>query len=553
MTSPSDAQAGQSADDASSKAALRLALWRRYCEQRCDVRSLGISLDVSRIRFGDDFLARMQPRMAAAFDAMAELEAGAMANRDEERMVGHYWLRAPHLAPREQDRHDIRRVVDSVEHFTKRIHTGQLHGAGGPFKHLLHIGIGGSTQGPQFACDALRHAGDPLSVHFLDNADPDGVDTVLARLDGELGRTLVSVVSKSGWTPTPRRVQAEVEAAYARAGLAFERHAVATSVEGTQLDEQAAREQWLARFAMWDWVGGRTSVTSAVGLLPLALQGIDVRQVLDGAAEMDRVTRDREVGANPAALMALAWYWEGNGRGDKAMVALPYKDRLSLFTRYLRQLVMESLGKRLDRKGRVVHQGLAVYGHKGTTDQHAYVQQLRDGRDNCFLTFVTVLQDRETPAFETQAGDALGDHLFGGFEGTREALFESGRDSLTVALPDLSPRSLGALIALFERAVGLYAELVDVNAYHQPGVNKAMAGNLLELQAAVLRYLAGREPLAAEDIAGAIGKPDRCESIFLLLEHLSRNPGRGITVSSTHERPDQWRWRYRPEFDVEAT
>jgi glucose-6-phosphate isomerase len=516
-------------------------LWRRYCERRVDVHELGVSLDVSRIRDDAGFLPQMAPRVSAALAAMADLEAGAIANPDENRRVGHYWLRAPELAHPE-DTLRIRSALTSIEAFAERVHGGALSGATGPFRHVLHIGIGGSATGPQFVCDALRTEGEPLSVHFLDNADPDGVDAVLSRLAGALGRTLVSVVSKSGWTPTPRRVLQEIRAAYAAQGLEFRRHAVATTMEGTTLDELAQREAWLARFPLWEWVGGRTSVTSAVGLLPLALQGVDVRQLLEGARLMDVATRRPEIGDNPAAMLALAWYWEGHGRGDKAMVMLPYKDRLSLLTRYVRQLVMESLGKRYDRAGREVRQGLTVYGHKGTTDQHAYVQQLRDGPDNCFLTFVPVLRDRAASGLGAEGVDALGDHLFGGFQGTRDALYESGRDSVTIALPDVSPRSVGALIALFERTVGLYAELIDVNAYHQPGVNKAMAAGSMELQAAVLEQLAAREQ-TAEEISDALGVPERCEAVFLLLEHLSSNPGRGVSVASRRDAPDRLRWR----------
>lgn len=521
------------------------ALWQRYCEQRWDADTLGLSLDVSRIRFDKNFLSEMTPQINAALNAMAALEAGAIANPDENRMVGHYWLRAPDLAPTPQIGTGIRAGIAAVETFAQGVRSGERQGAGGHFRHVLHIGIGGSALGPQFASQALRMAGDAISVHFLDNADPDGVESVLNQLDGQLGQTLVSVVSKCGWTPTPRRVQQEVQAAYGRKGLDFGRHAVATTVAGSALDKQSVAENWLARFPLWDWVGGRTSVTAAVGLLPLALQGVDVRQLLAGAAEMDRHTRERDLRANPAALIALAWYWEGNGRGDKTMVMLPYKDRLSLMERYVRQLVMESVGKRLDRSGRLVRQGLVVYGHKGTADQHSYVQQLRDGMDNCFLTFVPVLQDSLYGGMRPLNGNTLGDHLFGGFEGTRNALYDRGRDSLTITLPDLSPRSLGALIALFERAVGLYAELINVNAYNQPGVEKNMAGKLIDLQAQVLQQLEGGSAQTADEIATVIGQPDQCESIFLLLEHLSRNPERGVAlVSLIGEPPQHRRWRF---------
>ena len=145
---------------------------------------------------------------------------------------------------------------------------------------------------------------------------------------------------------------------------------------------------------MYDWIGGRTSELSAVGLLPAALQGIDIQAMLDGAKEMDDATRVANIRQNPAALLALAWYFAGNGKGEKDMVVLPYKDSLFLFSRYLQQLVMESLGKEKDLDGNTVYQGIAVYGNKGSTDQHAYVQQLREGVPNFFATLIEVLQDR---------------------------------------------------------------------------------------------------------------------------------------------------------------
>ncbi|HXY38042.1 MAG TPA: glucose-6-phosphate isomerase, partial [Vicinamibacteria bacterium] len=344
--------------------------------------------------------------------------------------------------------------------------------------------------------------------------------------------TLVVVISKSGGTPETRNGMLEAAAACAARGLAFGPQAVAITQQGSALDRQAVEQGFLERFPMWDWVGGRTSVTSAVGLVPAALQGIDVRALLEGAAAMDAVTRRPVTRQNPAALLALAWHVAGEGRGSKRMVVLPYKDRLLLFSRYLQQLVMESLGKEKDLSGRVVHQGLTVYGNKGTTDQHAYVQQLRDGTPDFFVTFVRVLQEREGKGIEVEPGITSGDYLDGLMLGTRRALLESGRPSLTLTLPDVSPRSLGMLIALYERAVGLYASLVGINAYHQPGVEagKKAAAAVLELQRRVLEALAGREgkPATAGELAAAAGAPDEVETVLLLLERLSANPGRGV-------------------------
>jgi glucose-6-phosphate isomerase len=276
---------------------------------------------------------------------------------------------------------------------------------------------------------------------------------------------------------------------------------------------------------MWDWVGGRTSEFSSVGLLPAALQGIDIQAMMAGAAAMDVATRRPVTFENPAALMALMWHFATDGRGAKDMVVLPYKDRLLLFSRYLQQLVMESLGKELDVEGKVVHQGISVYGNKGSTDQHAYVQQLRDGVSNFFITFIEVLKDREGAPFEVEPGVTAGDFLQGFYLGTREALSEKHRSSLTLTLPDVSPRSVGMLIALYERVVGFYGSLVGINAYNQPGVEagKKAAADIIGLKLRLIAALrgAGGEPLTAEVLAQkAAGNP---ELAFKVLEHLAAN------------------------------
>jgi glucose-6-phosphate isomerase len=503
------------------------SLWNRYRRYRCDASAVGLSLDVSRVRFDDELLARMAGPLDAALDAMDALEAGAVANPDEGRMVGHYWLRAPQLAPTAAIDAEIQGGVNAVRAFAEAVHRGEVHGAGGPFEDLIHIGIGGSAVGPQLLSDALGGDGARMRVHFLDNVDPDGVERLLSRLRGRLDRTLVALVSKSGVTPTPLHVGAVVRTAYKDAGIDFAKHAVATTMRGTPLDRRARDEGWLVRFPLWEWVGGRTSGTSAVGLLPAALQGIDIDALLDGAGEMDRLTRARDVLANPAALLALSWHWLGHGTGSRRMVLLPYRDRLALLPGYVQQLVMESVGKERDRSGAIVHQGLTVYGHKGSSDQHAYVQQLRDGTNDFFVTFVCTLRDGCAGSVEVTPGLTLGDYLFANFEGTRDALYRRGRDSITIVLDELSPRSLGALVALYERAVGLYAELIDVNAYHQPGVDKEAASEVVALQREVVAVLRERGTSCdAEEIAVAIGRPDRAETIHRLLERLSTDPGR---------------------------
>jgi len=248
--------------------------------------------------------------------------------------------------------------------------------------------------------------------------------------------------------------------------------------------------------------------------------------MLQGASLMDAATRIEDIYQNPAALLAMSWYFTGNGKGEKDMVVLPYKDRLLLFSRYLQQLVMESLGKEKDLDGKVVHQGIAVYGNKGSTDQHAYVQQLREGVPNFFATFIEVLQDSVNPHPEVDPGVVSGDYLLGFLQGTRSALYENGRDSITVTIPFVSELTVGALIALYERAVSFYASLVNINAYHQPGVEagKKAGAKVLGLQQKLVEVLkSSTVSLSLEEIALKIDELDEIESIYHIARHLHAN------------------------------
>ncbi len=497
-----------------------MSLWNRFLNYL--VRSdepLGFSVDISRMRFEDDFLARMEPLAQRAFEQMRKLEGGAIANPDEDRMVGHYWLRAPQLAPTAELRNEITTTNASIKAFVSEVRTQ------GKFTDVLVIGIGGSALGPQFISDALGTDHDPMRLHFFDNTDPDGFDRVLTKLAPRLDHTVTIVISKSGGTKETRNGMLEAQRAYTKAGLDFSKHAVAVTGVGSELDKVAVEGGWLKRFPMWDWVGGRTSVMSTVGLVPLALQGVDVDQFLAGAAAMDVWTRTAETLKNPAMLLALMWHFAGNGRGEKDMVVLPYKDRLVLFSKYLQQLVMESLGKQRDLDGKIVNQGIAVYGNKGSTDQHAYVQQLRDGVHNFFVTFIEVRKDRASEPFDVEPSVTSGDYLQGFLRGTRAALYEGGRDSITVSLPAVTPFSVGALIALYDRAVGFYGSLVNINAYHQPGVEagKKAATAVLQLQGKVQRALNdGRgQARSAQQIAEVISED--AEAVYHVLRHLAAN------------------------------
>ncbi len=485
--------------------------------------SLDISLDTSQTPFASSFFEKMQPKIIQALQDMSALESGSIANPDEQRMVGHYWLRNHALAPSEGIRDELQKNKQKRKDFVEHVLNAR---DGKNFKNLLCIGIGGSALGPQLLSDTFGTERDGLQPFFIDNTDPDGIGRILRRLDPELAQTLVIVTSKSGSTPEPRNGLAEVRDVFQKNNLPFAPQAVAVTCKDSALDRLASQEQWLTRFPMWDWVGGRTSLFSNVGLLPAALQGISTEELLKGAAEMDTFTRETDVFCNPALMLALSWYACTDGHGKRNMVVLPYRDALVLFPKYLQQLVMESLGKKLDLDGNVVHQGLTVYGNKGSTDQHAYVQQLRDGLEDAFVTFIEVQKSNRPSSVEVEPGLTSSDFLEGFFLGTRAALSDVQRPSITITLKELNERSLGALVALFERAVGFYASFIHINAYHQPGVEagKKAAKRYLELQKSLLAYLSGHptERFTVEGLASTL-KIKNAEDIFKILEYLAAN------------------------------
>ncbi len=485
--------------------------------------------DFSFVDFSEDYLSSMTQPINDALEQMKALESGAISNPDENRMVGHYWLRNAELAPSNELTQAIRETLTQVKQLSAQVHSGSLQSPQGSFTDLLVIGIGGSALGPQFVGKALGHPKkDKLKVHFFDNTDPDGIDLTLSEIGPALKTTLVLVISKSGGTPETRNGMLEAENAFSSQGLNFAKHTIAVTGEGSKLHQYSQENGWLEFIPMWDWVGGRTSETAAVGLLPAALQGIDVDELLNGASQMDQLTRNSDFRQNPAAMLALAWHFLTDGKGSKDMVILPYKDRLELFAKYLQQLIMESLGKEKDLKGNVVHQGISVYGNKGSTDQHAYVQQLREGVPNFFATFIEVLKHRDGSSTAVdENGMNSGDYLHGFFLGTRDALYEKGRKSVTLTILEITPAAIGRLIALFERAVGLYAFLVGINAYHQPGVEagKKAASAILAVRKSIIDQLKENQGLGktAEQIAEQIGKPDKINWVFKILENLAVN------------------------------
>ena len=228
------------------------SLWERYKENICVCRDIELSLDISRMRFDDGYLASMSGPIAKAFDDMQALEGGIVANPDENRRVGHYWLRAPQCAPDAETRQAIEENLANIKSFTADVHEGRIVAPNGmKYTDLLVIGIGGSALGPQWIASALSTADDKLDVHFLDNTDPEGIETTLSKIHS-LATTLVIVISKSGSTPETRNGMISTAVYFEKHGLKLASQAVAITGKGSKLDKTAQSEGWIRTFPMWD-------------------------------------------------------------------------------------------------------------------------------------------------------------------------------------------------------------------------------------------------------------------------------------------------------------
>tara|TARA_Y100001970_G_scaffold293138_2_gene438043 strand:+ start:13165 stop:14769 length:1605 start_codon:yes stop_codon:yes gene_type:complete len=495
--------------------------WDRFCDVLWFAEDIRFWIDTSKIDFNSEDINNLSIKLNEAFIAINKIELGNVSNIDENRQVGHYWLRTPALCPSISDRNLIQNEIKSVSEFASMILEKKIvTKSGHNFTNVLWIGIGGSALGPQLIVNALKTKEIGLDFSFIDNIDPYLISEVLEELKQSLPTTLFVVVSKSGGTPEPKICMNQVEKYVSDLGIDWASQAVAITMLNSDLYSLAINDNWLKIFNMPDWVGGRTSITSSVGLLPLALLAKDISQFLQGASLMDQHTRSDQYYKNPAALLASCWYFTGDGKGQKDMVVLPYRDRLSVFSKYLQQLVMESLGKSHDRNGKRVSQGISVFGNKGSTDQHAYIQQLRDGVDNFFAVFIEVLEDSTN--LSRINNESPSDFLSGFFQGTRSALSQNGRQSITITFDKLNSFTLGSLIALFERAVSLYAELIDINAYNQPGVEagKTAAKKIIDLQFKVEYLMQDYKSRSILDIQESINGSNK-EELFFILRHMT--------------------------------
>ena len=481
-------------------------------------RRSGFEISFAGMDFTADDLEALQDKFERASSEMIKLEAGAIKNPDEQRKVTHFSDRM--IYPESSEFREVEEFAAAVRNE-------------GRFDAVVVSGIGGSALGPQLmqfaingpywnemSADQRRNG---LKIYFLDNTDSAGVADLLAVID--LKRTLHLVISKSGGTQETRNNMIAMENIYAGHGLKFADHAVAVTMKDSSLYKHAVESGFLKIFNMADSVGGRTSETAIVGHLPAALTGIDFKTFLAGACAMDEWTRSKDYSANPAMMLAAMWYIAGNGKGDRNMVIVPYSDRLVLLSRYLQQLVMESIGKGLDLDGKIVHQGLSVFGNKGGTDAHAFIQQLNDGRDDFFATFIEVQQD--AMKLPIDGNIAMGDYLHGFLEGLCAALRSKGRQIITIRIPELTVFELGQIIALYERTVAIYAEFININAFHQPGVQayKLAAKAALTLRETVLNFLNEHPDFSgsADDLAARTGLTGQSVEIATLLDRAAVN------------------------------
>ncbi len=497
--------------------------WKKFSNYLWFNNELNIWIDISKINFIEEDFEDINKKFVKVFNALDDLENGAIANIDENRQVGHYWLRNSSIAPSNIIRDKIDNEISNIKEFGKEILEGNiLNSKFQKYTDVLWIGIGGSGLGPLLIVDSLKKNSVGLNFSFIDNIDPFLIKEKLIEINNRLSSTLFVIVSKSGGTPEPRIAMDIIRKNVEQEGINWSSQAIAITMGESKLYKRASEENWLRIFDLPDWVGGRTSITSSVGLLPLILINENIEDFLKGAAKMDEISRSKKIKNNPAALLAASWYFSGEGFGKRDMVVLPYRDRLQVFSKYLQQLVMESLGKKQDRLGNIVHQGISVFGNKGSTDQHAYVQQLRDGLDNFFCTFIESLDmPHDLNNFDLEDPKS---YLSGFLQGTRSALSKEGRQSVTITLSEFNTFTLGAIIALFERAVSFYAELVDINAYDQPGVEagKKAAADIILIQREIKLLFEQNEVLTIDKIDKSIEKSDP-ETIFLILRQMCFN------------------------------
>ncbi len=477
--------------------------------ERMSLDVAGLHLDLSK-----------QSWTAEAFDAcLALAEAsglharklalfnGEAVNGTEGRAVLHPALRAPsgsHFsALGEPVSAGVEAVRADMKAYAEAVRSGAASGATGKrFNAIVHIGIGGSDLGPRLVWDALRPLNPTLDLRFVANIDPRDMAEALTRLDPET--TLVVVVSKT-FTTQETLANAEAAKAWLKAGLpgGMEAHFIGV----TAAPDKAAAFGCGRTFGFRDWVGGRYSLWSAVSLSCAIALGWDAFQgLLDGAAEMDRHFLETPFAGNAPVLTALAQVFNVDGLNRHARTVAPYAHVLRRLPSFLQQLEMESNGKRVRRDGSMVDRGTCpvVFGEPGTNGQHAFFQQIHQGPETVPAEFVVVAKTHadapESPLWANAlaqaqalmlgktADEARAEMLAAGMdpaEADRLApprAFPGNRPSTTIVMDRVTPRTLGALLALYEHKTFVEGVIWDINSFDQWGVElgKVLAKAILK-------------------------------------------------------------------------
>ncbi|HXU90356.1 MAG TPA: glucose-6-phosphate isomerase [Methylomirabilota bacterium] len=476
--------------------------------ERLTAEAAGLYLDYSKNRVMDETLALLVALAEAAgvrgrMDAMF---AGDKINVTERRPVLHVALRAPRTASIIVDGENVvpqvHAVLDRMAAFAERLRSGTWTGfTGRRIRNVVNIGIGGSDLGPVMAYEALRHESHrDLTCRFVSNVD--GADFLEATRDLEPAETLFVVASKT-FTTLETLTNARTARAWLLRALGDERavarHFVAVSTNAPEVRQFGIDTENM--FPFWDWVGGRYSLWSAIGLsLMLAIGPVAFRAMLAGAHDMDEHFRTAPFARNLPVLLALIGLWYDDFFGAETYAVLPYSQYLARLPAYLQQLDMESNGKSVDLDGRRVEYqtGPIVWGAAGTNGQHAFYQLLHQGTKLVPTDFIGFCQPL----------DELGDHhtlLAANLFAQTEALafgrsapdparsFDGNRPSNTILADRLTPATLGALIALYEHKVFVQGAIWRINSFDQWGVElgKVLATRIVpELSAAAAAPLA---------------------------------------------------------------
>jgi glucose-6-phosphate isomerase len=479
---------------------------------RLGVRAAGFDLDLSKQPWSlaDLGVALDLARAAGVEPARDALFAGEIVNRSEGRPALHMALRAPDGADFAAAGQPVSREVEAtrakMRDFAHQVGAGIVRGATGkPFRAIVHIGIGGSDLGPRLVWEVLKPLAPQIDLRFAANVDPAELAQALTGLDP--AETLVVVVSKT-FTTLETLTNAESARAWLRAALGAGADSQLVAVSAAPDRAQAFGVPAGQVFAFWDWVGGRYSLWSAVGLSCAVALGYDVfERMLAGAATMDRHFAEAPLERNAPVLLALAHVFNRNGLGRPIRAVVPYAQRLRLLPAFLQQLEMESNGKRVDAHGRPLARGTAasVFGDAGTNGQHAFFQLLHQGTDVIPVDILAVREGSEgDPAAQQKLlanAVAQAEALMVGRPEAEvraeleakglaaaeiEALapqrtFPGDRPSSFLLLDRLTPERLGALIALYEHKVFVEGVLWGINSFDQWGVElgKTLATRVL--------------------------------------------------------------------------